>query len=311
MLPASELIKPFAWDAGRMQRHKSWRFVAASNVSQDIDALVAWASQQPDPIGVLQKEAVPTPVLTQLGSSLAHELDHGSGVAWVRGFAGVSEQALRLVFLKIGLELGATIDTYGRLYDVTDSGESYRDKPIPVSQTRESTGMHTDSSNRDTHPRIIGLGCVRQAKQGGKSRVVSAAHVHELMREQAPALLEMLYGDFVRDLVTPNSRRDLARLAANCFPIFSYDHKPVIRYMRYWIEKGHERLGEPLSIDVIRAFDCLDTLLADPKNILFFRMEPGDLLFIDNTTILHDRDAYVDDQDAPRLLLRLWLDRGA
>jgi hypothetical protein len=36
-------------------------------------------------------------------------------------------------------------------------------------------------------------------------------------------------------------------------------------------------------------------------------MVPNDMLFIDNTAIAHDRDAYIDDPTAPRLMLRLWL----
>ncbi len=97
-------------------------------------------------------------------------------------------------YLALGLELGRTIATYGRLYDVIDTGASYTDKSVPMSQTRESTGMHTDSSGKNVCPRVIGPLCIRAAPRGGDSRVVSAAEVHERLRGRSPALLERLYG---------------------------------------------------------------------------------------------------------------------
>ena len=53
----------------------------------------------------------------------------------------------------------------------------------------------------------------------------------------------------------------------------------------------------------------LDAALAREDHVLPIQLDAGDLLFIDNTTIAHDRDAYEDDPSAPRLMLRLWLRR--
>jgi alpha-ketoglutarate-dependent taurine dioxygenase len=153
-----------------------------------------------------------------------------------------------------------------------------------------------------------GLACVRQAPAGGRSRLVSAAQAHEALRERSPDLLRRLYGRFVRDVVTPGGDRRVEQVRANRFPIFSYEGRLALRYMRYWIERGHGRIDEPLEALDLAAFDALDAVLADPAHVLAFHMSPGDLMFIDNTTIAHDRDAYVDDPAAPRLLLRLWLD---
>jgi len=308
-LAPRERVEPLAWTASDMAQRTGWRFDASDAARADIERLERWARTARDPVTSLERTSVDTPALDALGAAVAEELDDGSGVAWISGFPGLSELAVRLAYLKIGLVLGSTIDTYGRLYDVRDSGASYRDMPIPVSQTRESTGMHTDSSGRTVRPGVIGLACVRQAPQGGGSRVVSAARVHEVLRTHRPELLARLYGTFVRDVVTPGSDRDVERVRDNRFPIFSYDGRLALRYMRFWIERGHTRIGEPLAPLDVAAFDALDAALEDPAHVLTFRMQPGDLVFIDNTTTAHDRDAYVDDPAAPRLLLRLWLDR--
>ena len=291
-----------------MASSRAWQLTAPTNTEPEVRALEAWASREESPCASLQSDSVATPALDALAREVAHELDTGSGVALIRGFTGLAEATLRLVYLKLGLALGPTIDTYGRLYDVKDSGASYKDKPIPVSQTRESTGMHTDSSGKNVRPGVIGLACVRQAPSGGGSRVVSAAHAHEVLRAKHPRLLERLYGSFVRDVVTPGSDRDAAIVAENRFPVFSYEGRIALRYMRYWIEKGHARVGEPLDPVDLEAFDALDAALESPDHVLEFRMTAGDLLFIDNTTVAHDREAYEDDALAPRQMIRLWLD---
>lgn len=306
-----EAVQPLAWTAASIQQSQAWVFAAPPEAESDVRALEAWAATEADPCAALQPGSVRTPALDLLAAAVGRELDFGSGLGWIRGFSGLSELTLRLVYLKLGLALGPTIDTYGRLYDVKDTGVSYKDKPVPVSQTKESTGMHTDSSGKHVRPGVIGLACVRQAPKGGGSRIVSAAQAHEVLRAKHPQLLERLYGTFVRDVVTPGSDRDLSHVAANRFPVFSYEGRMAMRYMRYWIEKGHARVGEPLAPHDLEAFDALDEALEDAAHVLAFRMAPGDLLFIDNTTTAHDRDAYEDDPASPRLMLRLWLDHQA
>lgn len=75
--------------------------------------------------------------------------------------------------------------------------------------------------------------------------------------------------------------------------------------MRHWIETSHARLGKPLRPADLRAFDRLDEALKDRRFRLELRLEPGDLLFCDNHKTGHDRE----DPAAPRLMVRLWLNR--
>ena len=304
-----ERVAPLAWRARDMEDRTSWQFQPTMAVLQEIETLEHWAHRVEDPVNGLKRDSVETPGLDALAKAMGREIDQGTGVAWVRGFPTLPQLALRLTYLKIALVLGSTIDTYGRLYEVQDSGASYRDRPIPVSQTRESTGMHTDSSGKSVCPGIVGLACVRQAPEGGCSRLASAAQAHEVLRVRHPQLLERLYHSFVRDVVTPGGNRGLDHVRQNRFPVFSYRGHLSLRYMRYWIEKGHGRIGERLDPLDVEAFDALDAALEDPSHVLAIHLNPGDFLFINNRTTAHDRDAYVDDLAAPRLFLRLWLHR--
>ncbi|MFM9101789.1 MAG: TauD/TfdA family dioxygenase [Cyanobium sp.] len=140
---------------------------------------------------------------------LQWELKHGWGVAWVRGLGDLPEPRLRRLFLMIGRAIGQPDTTYGELYEVIDSGASHLERAIPISQTRAATSMHTDSSQRATHPRWVGLACVRQAREGGGSRLASAVAVHDHLAQQDPAVLQRLHRCFHRDLVTPGGARQL------------------------------------------------------------------------------------------------------
>lgn len=239
---------------------------------------------------------------------LIQELHHGTGVALVRGLGNLDETSLRELYLAIGRSIGEVEITYGVLYDVIDSGGSYLEQAIPVSQTRACTSVHTDSSRLETHPRWIGLACIRQAPEGGGSRLVSVVAVHDHLAQHHPAVLQRLKRSFHRDLVTPGTSTRRAAIRANCFPVFNEaSDGPSLRYMRYWIEKGHERVGKPLQPRDLEAFDALDAALNDPQFRHDFTMMPGDLLFIDNHKVAHDREAYQDNPAAPRLMVRLWL----
>lgn len=309
------VVRARCWNAAQMRARirDGWVFSVCDAERREAHELLKWAraSGSADPVADLRDDSVATPFLTSLAERIRHELAACSGVALVCGLR-VPEEALRLSYMKIGLALGTPIETYGRLYEVRDTGASYREAAVPVSQTRESTGMHTDSSGKDVVPRVVGLACVRQAPRGGGTRLVSAAQVHEVLWTHHFQSLLRLYDGFVRDVVTPGGDRDPVHVARNRFPVFSCsDAGLCFRYMRYWIERGHERCGEPLDEEARRAFDVLDAVLSDPVNVLSFRMEPGDLLFVDNTLVAHDRDAYEEDPAWPRLMLRLWIDSHA
>jgi hypothetical protein len=250
---AADALGPLCWTAPDLESNDRWRLEGGPGVIADARRLARWARSTRVPVDDLHVGVVETPAIDELATRVATELEQGFGIAWIRGLDALDEPSLRLVYLAIGLRIGTTIDTYGRLYDVVDSQRSYRDNPIPVSQTRESTGMHTDSSGKDVWPAVIGLACVRPAPQGGRTRVVSAGTAHETVRQSGIELLERLYRPFARDVVTPGGDRSRAAIAANAFPVFRPGTPLAMRYMRFWIERAHEHLSTPLdAMDITR-----------------------------------------------------------
>ena len=80
--------------------------------------------------------------------------------------------------------------------------------------------------------------------------------------------------------------------------------------MRYWIEKGHQRAGLTIRPDRMEALDRLDRALCSERLAVRFGMEKGDMLWLNNHTIAHNRTAYTESSEAPRTMIRLWLEVG-
>lgn len=297
------------YELARGAHDETWKIGFGPGITEDLQCLDAWAATAEHPLQDFTRGRLDLPEVHALSACVAVQLDRGPGFAWLRGLPEVPEHLTSLVFLAIGLELGETLGAYGRLYDVVDRGESYREQAIPVSQTRESTGLHTDSSNRSVWPRTVALACLHASSGGGETLLSSAVRAHEALRIRTPQLLEPLYGAFFRDVVTPGSDRDPAAVRRNAFPVFHDDRGVTLRYMRYWIEVGHERAGVPLTRLQVEALDALDEALEDPAHLTTFRMSAGDMLFIDNTRIAHGRSGYADQAGRPRHLQRMWIDR--
>ncbi|MEM7306633.1 MAG: TauD/TfdA family dioxygenase [Planctomycetota bacterium] len=288
-----------------------------STLARRSDALVLGpaAHGELDRLGVQAPERLletrpELPAVADLAARVAARVRGPSGMALVRA-AELAPRVQRLAFAALGLAIAEPILRYGLLYAVHDRGGSYRESAIPVSKTRAATGFHTDSSAWNCVPGVVALLCERPSPAGGASRVTHAERACAWLAERDPAALAQLRRSYVRDVVTPGAERTAAALRRNRFPVVALEPDFQLRYMRYWIEKGHERAGEPLDADALRAFDALDAALARPAWSARFRLEAGDMLFLDNRRLAHGREAYADSPGDGRLLWRLWLDERA
>jgi hypothetical protein len=94
------------------------------------------------------------------------------------------------------------------------------------------------------------------------------------------------------------------------FPVISCDNGEVIfRYLRFWIEAGHDKAGRPLTAAQAAALNLLDEILNRCDLRVEFDLRKGDMYFINNRWILHNRTAFEDHPAAERRrhLIRLWL----
>ena len=84
-----------------------------------------------------------------------------------------------------------------------------------------------------------------------------------------------------------------------------------MRYMRYWIESGHQRAGVPLSPTLRMALNALDHAMNDAPEIQRIQrtLEPGEMIWTNNHICAHDRTAFFSNPpgEAPRLKVRVWI----
>ncbi|HIL80583.1 MAG TPA: hypothetical protein EYG54_04880 [Myxococcales bacterium] len=305
---APEPLDERRFDVDTLLRDSGWKLGAPGSLLRERTRLAEWAAEQHDAIASYRHGVIDLPETTALAVAIREQLDTRSGVAWVTGIPVEGDPTTAsLLYLALGAAMGEVIETYGPLYDVVDQGESYKKTAIPVSQTRESTGMHTDSSRLGNVPDYVGLLCQRPARSGGGSRIASATQAHEALRRLNPSALEVLYRDFIRDIVTPGADRDPASIADNRFPIFQHEEGLTLRYMRYWIETGHRITGVPILEEERKAMDSLDEELSREEHMFRLDLSAGDMLWIANRVVAHERDAYTEDPDHPRWLLRQWV----
>jgi alpha-ketoglutarate-dependent taurine dioxygenase len=238
-------------------------------------------------------------------------LETGRGFAILRGPPPdpSSPEEARALYWLAGQLLGEPVAQNVQgvlLYDVSDTGQEPA-QGARFSVTSYESSFHTDNSFGDAVVDYVGLLCLRPARAGGVSQVVSGYAVHDCLRREAPDVLEVLSQPFhidrrggVRDGEAPTAR----------FPVIGRtDSGLLFRYLRYWIGAGHAKAGVPLTAEQSRALDVLDEVLARPGLRAEFVLAPGDMFFINNRWILHNRTAFEDHPEPGRRrhLVRLWL----
>ncbi len=192
------------------------------------------------------------------------------------------------------------------LYDVRDTGQDVR-YGARFSVTNADSSFHTDNSFGDTVLDYVGLLCLNAARAGGLSQLVSAFAVEDELRARHPDVLATLSRPFhidrrggVRPGEAPTAR----------YPVFDREGNEVlVRYLRYWIEVGHEKAGVPLTPEQVRALDVLDEVLGRPDLRIEFMLRPGQMLIANNRWTFHSRTAFEDhaEPERRRHYVRLWL----
>jgi alpha-ketoglutarate-dependent taurine dioxygenase len=241
-------------------------------------------------------------------------LERGRGFVIIDGLSlsRYSPQEVQVLYWIIGPMLGQPYEQNVQgtlLYDVRDTGQTLA-QGARFSVTKYESSFHTDNPFGSEILDYVGLLCLHTAKTGGLSQVVNGYAVYNELLTQHGELLEILLRPFhferragVRRGETPTA----------LVPIIERRGEDLLfRYLRYWIQSGHEKVGKPLSADQVRALDVLDSVLSRRDLSVEFNLRPGQMYFINNRWILHNRTAFEDypEPDRRRHLVRLWLQKA-
>ena len=299
---------PSAWLGKEMiSNPDAWLYqLTAADIADLENAAQHFLSLNCD-IGEITKETFPLNTFLSHIDELSEKLLNGVGVEVLRGLpiANYTQEFTATIFCGIGSHLGSARSQNSQghiLGHVRDIGADANDPNSRIYQTCERQTYHTDSAD------VVGLICIREAKEGGRSLLVSAESIYNRMKAERPDLLEKLFDPIATD------RRGEIPEGAKPFmeiPVLSWHQGYLtVFYQRQYIDSAQRFDGAMrLTAEHIEALDMFDALANDPELCFGMQLEPGDMQFVYNHSQLHDRTGFLDwpDPTKRRHLMRLWL----
>jgi alpha-ketoglutarate-dependent taurine dioxygenase len=300
-----------AWSTDTLDPQRAWYCTLPGQCLDALDEAVAWWRRQPRPITTVRLGESPAAGCAGMLRPVLATLESGRGFTILRGLPSerYTGEEMQLGYWLVGQLLGEPFAQNAQgtlLYDVRDTGQDVR-YGARFSVTNAESSFHTDNSFGADILDYVGLLCLQPARAGGLSQVVSGFAVHNRLLSRQRDVLDALYQPFHVD------RRGGLRpgeAPTGHFPVLNWNGAELlIRYLRYWIEAGHDKVGEPLTTEQVRALNVLDEVLAEPSLRAEFTLERGDMFFINNRWILHNRTAFEDypEPERRRHYVRLWL----
>ncbi|MFT5259846.1 MAG: hypothetical protein ACI9J2_002028 [Saprospiraceae bacterium] len=235
------------------------------------------------------------------------ELIEGRGFGLISGLSveGLTKQELAVIFMGVGAHIGnaRSQNAAGHLLGhVRDANKDALDPNVRIYQTSSRQTFHTDSAD------VVGLICIKPAKSGGESLLVSSETIYNEIQKTQPDLVDYLF-----DAIATDKRGEIEEGSQPFFsiPVFSWlKGKLTAIYQRQYIESAQRFAEAPrLTPKHVEALDLFDQIANDPANHFSMRLQSGDMQFVHNHNLLHDRTRFEDwpqPQDR-RHLLRLWL----
>jgi len=297
-----------AWYGPDVSRRDDWLMPLGTTEVAEVEAATKALVARNADIAAITARDFPLPTLgAKLRARADDEVLNGRGFLLLRGLPverwSMAESAT--AFFGLGAHLGSARSQNGKghvLGHVQDLGLDVKDPNVRIYQTHERQTYHTDSCD------IVGLLCLKTAKSGGLSALVSSTTIFNEMRRQRPDLLQLLFQPLATDRrgEVPEGQKPYFEI-----PVFNW-HKGYLTaiYQRQYIDSAQRFTDAPrLSPAQVEALDMFDRLANDPKLNLFMEFKPGDVQLVHNHTMLHDRTGFEDwpEPERRRHLLRLWL----
>ena len=296
-----------AWIGAELAKHpENWILSLSPTHLAEIDAAIAATQARGLDIADIKRADFPLPTLGPVLDALRGEILNGRGFVLLRGLPvdrPIAESAT--AYWGIGSYLGTARSQNAKghvLGHVRDLGLSTTDPNVRIYQTTERQNFHTESCD------IVGLLCLKTARRGGLSSITSSMAIYNAMADRHPDLLTRLFRPM------PTDRRGEVPPGKNPWfelPVYNdYQGHLSAIYAPHYVRSSQRFPAAPrLTETDLAALDCFDRLAEDTTLRLDMEFRPGDMQFVHNHTILHDRTAFEDwpEPERKRHLLRLWL----
>ena len=193
-----------------------------------------------------------------------------------------------------------------KIVEIKDVGKSMKTGGR-YHETKEGGSHHTDSPQWKDVPDYLSLFCVHNAKKGGTNLFLSAYTIHNKIYEERNDSLHMFYEKFHFDKRGEFKDGESPTVFESIFEF--KDERLYFRYLRNYIDTGHDIQNQPLSKLQEEALTYLDNLMHMDEMVMRYDLKPGDMIFSDNHWIVHGRTLFedYDDENLKRLMLRTWI----
>ncbi|MEQ9641764.1 MAG: TauD/TfdA family dioxygenase [Alphaproteobacteria bacterium] len=297
---------PSAWRGTDMAADPSWLVELDDDALAEIETAARAALATGD-IAAITASDFPLPDFAPRLAQIVEDVMTGRGFVLLRGLP-VERWPLEVAaaaYFGLGAHIGSarSQNAMGHLLGhVCDLGRDPADPSARIYQTNARQTFHTDSCD------IVGLLCLKRARSGGESMLVSGMAVYNEVRRRDPELAAELFETNAID------RRGEVPVGMKgyytCAPLTWHEGQLTVHYQRRYIDSAQRFDDAPRLTDKrIAALDLFDSVCEAPDMRLEMAFEPGDIQLVHNHVLLHDRLGF-EDWDEParrRHLLRLWL----
>ena len=305
----AELTGPDVWLGPDIQNDDDWNRELGPDSIADLDAALRHAQKAgvEIPFG---KEDFPLTAMADELEKIVAEVRNGRGFSIIRGIPRerYSDRECEIIYWGIGAYIGQPISQNARghlLGHVIDEGRVFQDPMARGYQTARRMDFHNDLMPVD----VLGLFCLRQAKSGGESHLVSSLTVHNVLRRERPDVLDVLYRSFYLDW---RGEEPEGHQPWYSIPMFSAEAGKISsRFCNRDYYQSCERFGKEycLTDEQNEALDIVQDIANRPELRVTMRFEGGDIQLLNNHVTMHGRNDF-EDYDDPKLqrhLLRMWI----
>lgn len=301
-----------AWVRADIKR-EDWFFPLSADCLAELRATLVELRAQPRPVEQLNPAQFRIPACRALMRSVQAALDDGVRFAVVDRLPmdEISDAEAKALYWILSSLLARPVQqklTGTLVYDVHDTGK----KATPGSGVRpDQTNMdqffHNDNSYNTTQPEYVALLCVRPARTGGVSQVISFYTLHNELVRAHKEVIPRLYQPFWFDRQKEYLPGEPAVLSA---PIFSAnDGRLKVRLGLFQAKSGYTMMNETMDGPAVAAIETLRSIFTNEALRFDFVMERGQIQYVNNLETAHRRTTFEDHAEPhnKRLMIRLWL----
>lgn len=299
------VISPAVWRADRIGGKDGLSCALGEREFAGFEAMLAATDGKP--VLEIEAEDFSDPHLAELGRHCRQELARGRGAVILTGLDldRFGFDGYKRLYWYLGRLIGTPVAQSER-GDRLGFVRQEKDNPFG----RGYIGNFEIAFHTDYHE-ILSLAGVQTASEGGESGLCSGLTVHNMLLEERPDLLEAMYEGWYDGLYAFYKIYPPREAWPN-------EHVPNIAEQdgvlsvhaigSMYNDLAAQARGEEMPPLIAEMVQTVQAFAARPGVGARFVLQPGEMMFWQNWTVLHARTAFTNAPGHERMLLRLWLD---